>query len=122
MALEVTIGGDGALFVGEDKQFRFEILDTSSVPVNITGWVLLFDVRKKDNSAAPALLTKTPSITGVYNIVRATNTQRAIVTLTDDDMNLFQAKTYRYSCKRMDDGSETVTNWGDFAPQKATAP
>lgn len=131
MATTVTIGGSGTLFVGEDKVFRFEVLqrrtdglphDATSVPEDMTGWALLFDVRKKDTSPDPAILSKTPTITGVYNVLRATNTQRAVTALTDTEMNLFRAKTYRYSVKRMDDGSETVLVRGNFAPEKATAP
>jgi hypothetical protein len=122
MALDATIGGDGLLFVGEDKIFKLELLDASDVPVDMTGWTLLFDVRVKDKTPDPALISKTPMITGVYNAVRATNTQRAVVTVTDTDMNLLKARTYRHSWKRMDDGSETVLAWGDFVVQKATAP
>ncbi|CAB4190392.1 hypothetical protein UFOVP1196_55 [uncultured Caudovirales phage] len=33
-----------------------------------------------------------------------------------------KARTYRHSWKRMDDGSETVLAYGNFVPQKATAP
>lgn len=122
MALPATIGGNGTLFVGEDKTFKLELLDTVSIPVDMTGWDILFDVRKKDNSADPAIFSKTASLTGSYNVVRASNTQRAVVVLTDTELNTVQAKTYRHSWKRMDDGSETVLAWGDFAPQKATAP
>ena len=122
MAANVNLGGSGALFVGEDKSFRLELLDEAGVPVNMTGWSVLFDVRKKDNSAEPAIFSETASITGTYNAVRATNTQRALVTLTDTEMNTVKAKTYRYSFKRMDDGSETVLAYGNFAPEKATAP
>lgn len=131
MATTVTIGGEGTLFVGEDKTFRLESLqprtdgephDASSVPEDMTGWVVLFDVRVNDTSAEPAILSKAPTILGVYDAARATNTQRAVVVVTDTEMNLFRAKTYRYSWKRMDDGSETVLARGDFAPEKATAP
>jgi hypothetical protein len=122
VAEEITIGGDGALFVGEDKTIRLELLDVNGMPVPMTGWTILFDVRKNDTSAEPAILSKTPSLTGAYDSVRATNTQRAIVTLTDTELNLFKAQTYRYSFKRMDNDSEMVLAWGDFAPQKATAP
>lgn len=121
MALELTIGGNGTLFVGEDKVLRLELLDINSLPVNMAGWTLLFDVRKKDTSTT-AILSKVPTVTGTYDSSREVNTQRAIVTLTDTDMNLFKESTYRHSWKRMDDGSETVLAWGDFAPQKATAP
>ena len=135
MALSVTIGGSGTLFVGEDKTFRLEVLtprfdangnkiahDASSVPVNFTGWEIRFDVRKTVTSGEPPIFNKTATITGVYNAVRATNTQRAVVTLTDTELNTVKAQPYQHSWKRMDDGSETVLAWGPFAPQKATAP
>lgn len=124
MAEDVTIGGDGSLFVGEDKTIRLELFLKSdpTVSIDFSGWVMLFDVRNKDNSPAPAIVSLTPTIIGVFNTLRVSNTQRAIVALTDDLLNLFKEKTYRYSWKRMDDGSETVLAWGDFAPQKATAP
>ena len=130
MAINTSIGGGGALFVGEDKIFFLELLDStydatvvgSGVPIDMTGFVLVFDIRRKDNSPEPPIVTKTPTLVGVYNAMRALNTQRAQAVLTDTDMNLFQAKTYRYSWKRMDDGVETVLAWGNFSPQKATAP
>jgi hypothetical protein len=125
-ATTVTIGGNGELFVGEDKIFDFECVDDPSaespLPVNITGWDILFDVRLKDTSPDPAILSKTASIIGVFNADRTLNTQRAIVAVSDTEMNLFKAKTYRHSWKRMDDGVETVLSRGDFAPEKATAP
>lgn len=144
MATDVAIGGPGlgTLFVGEDKVLRLEVLQFPAgsdpavddinlvgVPIDTAGWDVLFDVRFKDNSADPAMVSKTSSVTGTFNSVRATNTQRRIVTLTDTEMNLFKgsnlpsgAKTYRHSWKRMDDGSETVLARGDFSPEKATAP
>lgn len=125
MAENVTIGGSGALFVGEDKTVKFELFlkSDSAVAVDMNGWAMIFDVRAKDNSAAPALLSITSiPLTGVFNAVRAMNTQRAVLTLTDDHMNLFRQKTYRWSWKRTDAGNETVLAWGDFTPQKATAP
>ncbi len=123
MALEATIGGDGTLFVGEDKTFRLELIDKiSSLPVDMTGWTLLFDIRKKDASPSPAIISLVPTITGTFASTRELNTQRAVVVVTDTDMNLFKEQTYRHSWKRMDDGNETVLAWGDFAPQKATAP
>jgi hypothetical protein len=124
MASESTIGGSGTLFVGEDKTIRFALpsADDPLVGIDMTGWTMLLDIRLKDNSAEPAILSKTPTLTGVFNPVQALNTQRAVVTLTDTEMNLFKAKTYRWSWKRMDDGNETVLGYGNFTPQKATAP
>ena len=122
MAVEVMIGGTGKLFIGEDKTLRFEILDAAGLPVDMTGWTLLFDVRLSDASPDPALLSKTPTVSGVYAATRAANAQRALVTLSDTELNTLKARTYRYSCKRMDSGSEVVLAWGNFVIQKATAP
>lgn len=122
MAIEVAIGGDGTLFVGEDKVIRLELIDQDDLPVDFSTWAMVFDVRKKDTSADPAIVSVTPYVSGAFNPVRALNAQRAYVPLTDDQLNLFRAKTYRYSWKRMDPGFETVLAYGSFAPQKATAP
>ena len=131
MALPITMGGNGTLFVGEDKIYRLEVLQprtdgmphgATSVPENITGWSVLLDVRLKDTSADPAILSKSATVTGVYNATRSVNTQRAVVAITETEMNLFRAKVYRCSWKRMDDGSETVLASGPFQPEKATAP
>jgi len=121
MATTVTIGGSGTLFVGEDKLFRHETLDANSLPVDMTGWDVRFDVRTTDASTT-VIFGKTASIIGVYNPVRATNTQRAIVSLSDTEMNTVKGKTYRHSWKRMDDGVETVLARGPFVVEKATAP
>lgn len=122
MALAATIGGNGTLFVGEDKTFKLQLLDTAGVPVNMAGMLILFDVRRTDTSAEPAIFSKTATISGVYSTDPLVNTQRAVVVLTDTEMNTVKAGTYRHSWKRMDDGSETVLAWGPFTPQKATAP
>lgn len=122
VAVEVNIGGDGSLFVGEDKVFKLEVVDTANVPVNIAAWSVLFDVRKTIIAADPAIFSITATVVGTYNSVRASNTQRAQVTLTDTQLNTVKAIAYKHSWKRMDDGSETVLAFGTFTPQKATAP
>ena len=121
MALEVNVGGDGVLFVGEDKIFRAEITDKDQLPVNIATWAIKFVVRKRDNTADPAIFDKNASIIGVFNATRELNTQRAEVQLTDTELNTVKARGYRWSWKRMDDGSETVLLYGDFTLQLATA-
>jgi hypothetical protein len=122
VALEVNIGGDGELFVGEDKVLRLEVLDTDGIPVNILGWAIIFDVRKSDDAVAPAIISATGTVTGSYNVSPTLNGQRALFTLTDDDLNLLTARIYRHSFKRTDAGVETVLAYGDLHPQKATAP
>jgi hypothetical protein len=122
MATTAQIGGDGTLFVGEDKTFTLETLNSSDVPVDMLGWTVVFDVRKSDKAPDPAIFSKTASIVGVFNVVRASNTQRAQTTLSDTEMNTVSGRTYRYSWKRMDDGVETVLARGPFVVEKATAP
>lgn len=117
MANEVTIGGDGSLFIGEDKTLDHEVLDVDGAPVDINGWTIKFTVRTSDGAADPVVIEKTASIIGTYSAVRTSNTQRARVALTDDDTNTLTARGYRYSFKRTDDGSETVTAFGPFRPQ-----
>ena len=79
----VTIGGTNTLFVGEDKVLRAHIKDSTGVPVNIAGWAISFVVRSTD-AAVPAVVSATATISGAYNVDPAVNTQRAVVTLTDD--------------------------------------
>lgn len=125
MAIESQIGGEGTLFVGEDKIIEFGPLadmDDSAVGIDMTGWTLIFDVRKNDNSADPAILSKSLTVSGVFNATQASNQQIASTPVSDDELNLFKAQDYRWSWKRMDPGNETVLGWGTFAPQKATAP
>lgn len=131
MALIANLGGEGTgeLFVGEDKAIYLEVVDRHGsedeaqwTPLDIFGWGILFDVRKKDGSPDPAILAIMADIIGTFAPTRSANTQRARVLLSDTQMNTVKKHTYRHSWKRMDDGSETVLAWGDFAPDKATAP
>lgn len=111
------MGGDGTLFVGEDKEFALTLPGT-----DMSGWNILFDVRLTDKAPDPALLSKTATITGSYSSTPASNTQEAVVVVSDTEMNVFKQRNYRYSWKKMDDGTETVLRRGDFKPEKATAP
>lgn len=122
MAEEVTIGGSGELFVGEDKTIRLELFLKSdpTVAVDFSAWVTIVDVRSSDTSTT-VISSITPSMTGVFNAVRVSNTQRGLALFTDDELNKYKAKNYRWSWKRLDEGSETVLAWGDFSPEKATA-
>jgi len=126
MAVEANIGGDGSLFTGEDKTLTFQVLSDGSVtpknePIDISAWTTIyFDIRKTD-AATAAVIEKIATVVGVYNIVKALNTQRARIVLDDDDTNLLQARTYRYSLTRMDEAAETVLFFGNFVVQQASA-
>ena len=143
MALKHNLGGDGSLFVGEDKILDLRpiydgpvafvgdvayVADVSGAPTStlasvkdITGWTIKWFLRVRDASTGAALLEKTATIDGTFNVSPSVNTQKARVVLTDDDLNTLTASGYRYSWKRMDDGSETVLAYGDFRPEVATA-
>jgi hypothetical protein len=116
MAALVTIGGNGSLFVGEDKSVRLEVLDTDGVPVDLTGWAVRFLVLSQSGSV---LIDETAAITGVYSATRSANTQRAVVTLTDTEMNIPDG-THRHSWKRTDDGSETILAYGNCVVERTT--
>ena len=116
MAAIATIGGNGSLFVGEDKSLRLEVVDTDGIPVDLTGWAVRFFVVSQGSKV---LIDKTASITGVYSATRSANTQRAVVTLTDTDMAI-DAGTHQQSWKRTDDGSETILADGDYIVERTT--
>ena len=124
MATKVNIGGDGELFAGEDKLMRlFPLLDTNGVPVDMSGWTVVFEVRRRDESADPAVITKTCAISGTYDADPDMNEQKAIATLEDTDLPadpFGKSLTFRYSFKRTDAGFETILARGDFKPERAT--
>lgn len=116
MGAQATMGGSGTLFVGEDKSCRLELLDSSDVPVDMTGWTVLLVVHSQKDDT---LIEETASITGTYNATRSVNTQRAVVTLTDTELQV-PAGTHRHSWKRTDDGSEAVLAYGEFIVEQTT--
>ena len=116
MAARVTMGGSGNLFAGEDKSCELEVVNASGVPVDLTGWAIRLLVVASNGSV---LIDKTASISGVYSATRASNTQRAVVTLTDTEMSI-QDGVHRHSWKRTDDGSETILAYGDCIVERAT--
>lgn len=122
MAKTANLGGgtDERIFIGEDKVFRLEVLDADDVPVDVTGYTILLDVRLTDTSAAPAVLSLTGVVAGSYSATRASNTQRVSFTATDTQLATLAARQYRYSAKRTDDGSETVIAVGPFIVERAT--
>ncbi len=128
MAVETNVTEDNHIFLGEDKILEFTVLDDDEVtPIDVSGWDLLWDLRKADKTSGDALIEKTTAagitITGVYNVAPLVNTQRVLVTLADTDSDsstTLAAKTYRHALKRMDSGSETVLAFGDFVFLQAT--
>lgn len=120
MAKEITIGGGGTLFIGEDKVLRIPIVDDAGAAQDITGWTIKFVVRKTDKSTT-ALISKTATIDGVFS--PTANPLRAQITLSDDDLAVTvftKAGTYRHSWKRDEGGVETLLAYGPFEIERAT--
>jgi hypothetical protein len=117
----VTIGGNGALFAGEDKILALAAPTApDGTPVPLAGASVLFEVRTTD-TAATALLSKAATIAGTYATTRASNTERAIVSLTDTETATLTGGTvYRHSWKRLDAGAERMLAYGFFYPERAT--
>jgi len=124
MAIRQDIDKADGFFIDEDKALSFEILDESETPVDVSSWALSWTVRRHLTSEAPAVALASGAgiaITGTYNVVRAVNTQRVIVTVADSDTGALTAATYKHALKRTDDGSETILSFGDLVLQKAAA-
>jgi hypothetical protein len=118
MAVKSDITTAHMFFAGEDKQLEFEVLDADSLPVDVSGWAIDWLLRQKAEDVETPLIWKTTAdgiaVTGTYNAVRATNTQRVVVTLVDTDTERLPGKTYKHALKRTDDGSEAVLAYGDL--------
>lgn len=139
MAIQDDIEASDMLFVGDDKNLEFEIFTSDGVAggtmQNVTGYGLRFDLRKGVSDADPPVLTKTTgsgiTITGAFNAVRATNTQRVVVAIEDTDTEDLVAgyynssgtwvpHKYQYTLKRTDAGSETTLAFGFVTLRKGT--
>jgi hypothetical protein len=68
--------------------------------------------RQPDPTIVAALALLQQLEHGAFHPDRALNQQRAIVQLIAANMDVFHAKTYRFSLKRMTEGAETVPFWG----------
>jgi hypothetical protein len=121
MAKRVTLGGDGKLIIGTDTDVEVEVLDEDELPVDIGGFTMTFDVRRRAADAG-SLFSASASVTGVYNAVRSANTQRALVEMSasDLDYSIFQPGTYQYSLIRTNAGAKVPIVYGDFEVELIT--
>lgn len=119
MALEVALEG---LFVGADCSVVYS--DASSPLVDMTGWTVVLDIRKKDTAGDPAKLSATGTVSGSYSLVAASNTQVVTFTLDDDDLaaSVFPGDDWsgRYSIKRTDTDAEQPLAYGDVTITRVT--
>lgn len=102
------------IFLETDIGLVFTILDsTESQAVDITGWALEFTVKQDVNDDdSDAIFTDTASITGTYNAVIATNTQRATIYVQDNDTDEIIPGNYAWQMKRTNSGNKTVVAYG----------
>ena len=112
MAKYQDIGGSGRLFVGQDLDFVFEVLDRDGDPVDVSGWS--FSMVISPSTTAAATLTLPGSVSGTYNATRASNTQRVTFSLSDTDSAKLTNKAYHYSVWRTDAGAERPVSYGKF--------
>jgi hypothetical protein len=137
MAIETAIGGDGELFIGEDKRIIFGPLTTPTgwntalqgvySPPDLSLLTIVFVVRKKDSSDDPAIISReVDGFLGTYNSDVDVNTQQTYIDVTSIELGLVNfrvrstGETYRWSVKVMD-APQTILGFGPFGPQQATA-
>jgi len=122
MAEVSSIGSDW--FVGEDKVFAFTIYQKTpagvltTTPQDISGWTLRWDMRRSDNEADPAVLTKA---TGSGIAITSGPNGQGTITIDDTDTDTLAPRLYRHALKRADPGSETVLLYGNAVLGKRTA-
>jgi hypothetical protein len=135
------------IIIGDDLAFHFEIFQSdlvatfdsatgqdvyvSGTPEDVATWTFRWELRLKDTSTGTPVLSKTLgsgiTITGTYNSDHAANTQRVVVTIPDTETYsdagavLIPPKTYVYSLKRDDAGSEKTLVYGKFVLQEKPA-
>jgi hypothetical protein len=117
MGKQVTLGGDGRFFMGEDKAISVEVVDRAGVPVDVAGWTTTLVITRTVTSAA--LLTASGEVSGTYSATRADNTQRITFVLTDDQTDDLTAGVYHYSVKRTGDDVDAVLLYGVCYVQQA---
>lgn len=124
MARLQNLGDTDDWFIGEDKTLEFEIYDSTEALIqNVTGWAMLFRLRRISESDA-VLFTKTTggstiTIAGTYNADPTVNAQRTSVVIDDTDTDNLQPGKYAYWLWRTDSGNETVLAYGDVTLKRA---
>src|SRR5678816_1862293 len=123
MAIEAALEG---LYVGVDMTVELTVYttDAQTACTDVTGWTTLLEIRKKDTSGGAAKLSKSGLVSGTFNAIPASNTQKVSFPLTDDDLadTIFPGDDWsgRYSIKRTDSGLETVLAYGDVTITRVT--
>lgn len=134
MAIQRDITADDGVFFDTDVVLKFAITSGDpAVPVDVATWTFAWVLRKKVDSADPAIIEKTTgagiTVTGTYDADPEVNTQRVEVEIEDTDtydpdgspVVLVKAGDYVHALKRIDDGVESVLTFGKFKLLRAAA-
>lgn len=128
MAIEgalVDATSEEGLYVGADHSVEVTVYANAAKTTikEITGWTIVLDIRTKD-TASSAKLTKTGTVSGVFNSSPGSNTQKVTFALSDDDLSstVFTGNEFEgtYSIWRKDDGSEQPLRYGDVTITRTT--
>lgn len=118
MAKKTTLGGNGEVMVGDDLDVELEVLSRrTGLPLDITGWTIVLVISLTNTTTA--LITKSGTVGGTYNAVRATNTQRCTFELLDTELDDLTSGDYEWSARRTDAGSERVLAFGPLKIERA---
>jgi hypothetical protein len=123
MAIDAALEG---LYIGADHSVELTVYTSAALTAiqDISGWTIVLDIRKKDSSPTPALLSKTGTVSGTHNSSPGSNTQKCTFTLSDDDLaaTVFTGDEFtgRYSIWRTDAGSEQPLRFGDCTITRTT--
>lgn len=138
------ITADDRVFYDTDRILRYTIYEADStdeaiaagtaVPLDVSGWSLAWQLRKKAKDLDALIDKNTGSpggiaIVGIFNADPDVNTQRIEVTIEDTDtydpdvdpvVNL-KPGSYVYALKRTDPGAEDILAFGSFTLLQAAA-
>lgn len=115
MAKKITLGSAGRLMRGDDLDVVLEVVNREGTPVDCAGWSTTLLISRNGVTA----LTAVGVVSGSYNAVRATNTQRITFSLFDDDTSNLSAGDYDWSARRTDTGAERVLAYGPCLVEEA---
>jgi hypothetical protein len=110
MAVEFNITQSDNWFVGEDKTFLVDVVQSDgSTPQAMTGWALTHEIM--DRAGGTVQLSHTVGDGITIGNGDGTN-DRATVTITDAEGETLGAGTYYHRLRRTDAGSEQMLSFG----------
>jgi hypothetical protein len=119
MSADANITAADKFFIGEDKVITFHVVGEDGNPIDVSGWAMKYSARKTIQGRGPFELqggTEVISrvtgagiaVTGVFDPVLATNTQRVEVTIGSSLTDGLTAGVYVQTLKRTDTGQEGI--------------